>query len=33
MTNNPQIYHGEWWVPAVADPDTCMNFFEPKQNR
>ena len=19
MTNNPQIYHGEWWVPAVAD--------------
>ena len=31
MTNNPQIYHGEWWVPAVADPDTCMIAFNPEQ--
>lgn len=21
MSNNPQIFHGEWWVPAKADPD------------
>ncbi len=20
MSNHPQIYHGEWWVPAKADP-------------
>lgn len=31
MSKNPQIYHGEWWVPAVADYDTRMNFFEPEQ--
>ena len=31
MNNNPQIYHGERWVPAVADHDTHMNFFEPGQ--
>lgn len=31
MNNNPLIYHGEWWVPAVADYDTRMNFIEPKQ--
>lgn len=31
MNNNPQIYHGEWWVPAVADHDIRMNFFEPEQ--
>ena len=30
MTNNPQIYHGEWWVPAVADRDTRMTFFQPE---
>ena len=30
MTNNPQIYHGEWWVPAVADHDTRMTFFQPE---
>ena len=29
MTNNPQIYHGEWWVPAVADHDTRMTFLQP----
>ena len=21
MTNKPHIYHGEWWVPAKADPN------------
>ena len=31
MNTNPQIYHGEWWVPAVADYDTRMNFFEPEK--
>lgn len=30
MTNNPQIYHGEWWVPAVADRDTRMMFLQPE---
>ena len=30
MTNNPQIYHGEWWVPAVADRDTRMTFLQPE---
>ena len=30
MTNNPQTYHGEWWVPAVADHDTRMTFFQPE---
>lgn len=30
MTNNPQIYHGEWWVPAVADRDTKMMFLQPE---
>lgn len=24
MNNIPQIYHGEWWVPAVKDYDTRM---------
>ena len=31
MNKNPQIFHGEWWVPAVADYNTRMNFPEPKQ--
>jgi hypothetical protein len=31
MKTNPQIFHGEWWVPAVADYNTCMNFPEPEQ--
>ena len=30
MNNNPQIYHGEWWVPAVADRDTKMMGHERK---
>ena len=31
MTNNPQIYHGEWWVPAVADPDKRFLCHNPEQ--
>jgi len=31
MNTNPQIFHGEWWVPAVADYDTRMVFLEPEQ--
>lgn len=31
MNTNPQIYHGEWWVPAVADHNTRMTFPEPEQ--
>ena len=30
MNTNPQIFHGEWWVPAVADHDKRLNFFAPK---
>ena len=30
MSHNPQIYHGEWWVPAVADRDTRMIAIDPK---
>lgn len=30
MTNNPQIYHGEWWVPAAANRDTRMPFLQPE---
>lgn len=30
MTNNPQIYHGEWWVPAVHDYDIKMIFNKPE---
>lgn len=30
MSNNPQIFHGEWWVPAVADHDTRMTFLQPE---
>ena len=30
MKRNPQIYHGEWWVPAVADHDTRMTFLQPE---
>lgn len=30
MDNNPQIFHGEWWVPAVADRDTRMMFLQPE---
>lgn len=28
MSNNPQIYHGEWWVPAPLDRDLCSTFLE-----
>ena len=31
MSKKPQIYHGEWWVPAVADYYTRMNFLEPEK--
>lgn len=31
MNTNPQIYHGEWWVPAVADYDTRMVYPEPEK--
>ena len=31
MNNQPQIYHGEWWVPAVADHDTRMLVLHPEQ--
>lgn len=31
MNTNPQTYHGEWWVPALADYNTRMVFFEPEQ--
>jgi hypothetical protein len=31
MNTNPQIYHGEWWLPAVADHDTRMVFPKPEQ--
>ena len=30
MSKNPQIFHGEWWVPAVADHDTRMTFLQPE---
>lgn len=29
MNNSPQTYHGEWWVPAVADRNTRVVFPEP----
>lgn len=31
MNNHPQIYHGEWWVPALADRDTRMVYPEPEK--
>ena len=31
MNKNPQIYHGEWWVPAVADRNTRFVAMEPEQ--
>lgn len=31
MNTSPQIFHGEWWVPAMADRDTRMVFPEPEQ--
>lgn len=29
MSNQPQIFHGEWWVPAIADRDVLGTVFEP----
>lgn len=29
MNTNPQIYHGEWWVPAIVDRDVLGTVFEP----
>ena len=31
MNNSPQIYHGEWWVPAMSDNDIHMFFQKPEQ--
>ena len=31
MSTNPQIFHGEWWVPAVADHNTRMLALQPEQ--
>lgn len=31
MNNSPQIYHGEWWVPAVADYNARMIYLEPEK--
>lgn len=30
MTNNIQIFHGEWWVPASADHNLKMMFLQPE---
>lgn len=31
MNKNPLTFHGEWWVPDVADRDTRMIAFNPEQ--
>ena len=31
MNTNPQIYHGEWWVPALVDRDPRMVYPEPEK--
>ncbi len=31
MNNSPQIYHGEWWLPAVADYNARMIYLEPEK--
>ena len=31
MSKNPQIFHGEWWVPALLDPDMHSIYLDPKQ--
>ena len=31
MKQSPQIFHGEWWVPAVADQDLDIFLDEPKK--
>lgn len=30
MNNNPLIYHGEWWVPAKADPRNSIFMTMPE---
>lgn len=30
MNNNPLIYHGEWWVPAKADPHNSIFMTMPE---
>lgn len=30
MNTNPQIFHGEWWVPAVHDYDIKMIYSKPE---
>ena len=31
MNSNPQIYHGEWWVPAELDHNIRANYSEPEK--
>lgn len=31
MNTNPQIFHGDWWVPAALDHDTRMVALHPEQ--
>ena len=31
MNKKPQIYHGEWWVPAKVDHDIRSIYFEPEK--
>jgi len=31
MTNNPQIFHGEWWIPARKDHDNQLLFLHPER--
>lgn len=31
MKQPSQIFHGEWWVPAVKDHNVCMFAFRPEQ--
>lgn len=31
MNTKPQIYHGEWWVPAELDNNIRSNFLEPEK--
>lgn len=31
MSKSPQIFHGEWWVPAKANRDMRSIYFEPEK--
>ena len=31
MNTNPQIFHGEWWVPAKVDRDMRSIYLEPEK--